>query len=441
VRPEHVHHRHVVLFPLAFFTILFCGQPQALSQPRALYVVDSIAQMEALEGAKFRHIRVASYHADLNRGGGDFTWNAGEEPAPDRCTTFRAGKGGRWLRQVSHGVLDVTMCGVRWDGTDDSAALSNAFTVASRSGFSLSCPGGTGVIAATVAPASFNKVMLRCQGMETSKILCTVPDNRRCFLFQNARGAGEVQAPQFFDLEISARTGSRTASVLIQYNSIGGGFTDTPQTQGYMMRPIVQRVRLSGGGIGIQCSKCFDGDFSLNQLLSQERHGIALEGSDWMGIGKAGTNRIVSTGGFPIKLASHGTFGNGAMVSHNDILWPRKGVGAYIYSSARTSYIEYNFLEGATSGACEIKIDMGATHAVVRGNHVTDPTVKNWLCVVPELRQAEFSSNQTTSRGQGPALFENRGYLKDWLLRHKIVHFGNWSEQGIPTGWFGLGIP
>ena len=81
----------------------------------------------------------------------------------------------------------------------------------------------------------------------------------------------------------------------------------------------------------------------------------------------------------------------------------------YIYSSARTSYLEKNYFEGATSGACEITIDTGAAHAVVRDNHVTDRTVKNWLCVVPQLRQADFSDNQTTSHGQGPARFDNKG--------------------------------
>lgn len=152
-----------------------------------------------------------------------------------------------------------------------------------------------------------------------------------------------------------------------------------------------------------------------------------------MSIGAAGTNRIVSTGGYPIKLASQGTFGNGNLVSHNDILAPSVGVGAYIYSSARTSYIEKNFLEGQTKGACEILIDSGAMHATVRDNHVTDPTVKNWLCVVPRLAQGEFSSNQTTSFGQGPARFDARAGMYNTIMDQNLVHFGNWSENGFPN--------
>ena len=152
-----------------------------------------------------------------------------------------------------------------------------------------------------------------------------------------------------------------------------------------------------------------------------------------MGIGSAGTNRIVNTGDFPIRLVSHGTFGNGNLVVHNDILAPKPGVGAYIYSSARTAYIEKNFMEGTTNGACEIKIDNGSLHATVRDNHVTDSSVANWLCVVPRLAQAEFTDNQTTSYGQGPAHFvDARIGPYNSVLPQVITHFGNWSEAGFP---------
>ena len=402
--------------------------------PGIVYSVKSIAALQALDGARYPLVEVAGYYEGTVKGGGAFVWQAGDAAAPDGCTIF-AGAHGRWIRRMEN-RLDVTMCGARWDGaSDDSAAFNTAFTVASRQGYSLSCPGGVGNIARTVAPASFAHVILRCQGMMASTIYCTVPAGRPCFLFQNPAGVEEIEAPQIFDLSISAALGGAAPSVVIQYNRIAGGFTDDTTTQNYMMRPIVQRVIINGGAIGIQCSKCFDGDFSLNKLSQQQQNGFDIEGSDWMSIGDAGANRILTPGGIPIKLVSHGTFGNGDYVTHNDILAPSQGVEAYIYSSARTSYIEKNFMEGRTEGACEIKIDMGASHATVRDNHVTDPTVKNWLCVVPLLRQAEFSDNQTTSHGQGPAMFQNRGNWKDFLLRHAIVHFGNWSEGGFPDLW------
>jgi hypothetical protein len=426
----------VLLWGIVIAAAIGGNADAASPQPRIIYAVDSIAALQALDGAKYPDVSVTGFYAGMTKGGGMFAWQADSAAPPDNCTVFPAAqKQGRWLRRMGN-VLDVTMCGAKWDNAaDDSAAIALAFTTASRSGYSVSCPGGTANIATTMAPASFANVIFRCQGMGASTINCTVPAGRPCFLFQNPIGLNAIQAPQITDVSFTAPSGPRAPGAVIQYNSIAGGFTDTAQTQDYMMRPIVQRVTILGGGIGIQCSKCFDGDFSLNTLTNQERHGFDLEGSDWMSIGDAGSNRIAYSGDYPILLVSHGTFGNGDLVSHNDILAPRQGVKAYIYSSARTSYLEKNFLEGETHGACEIKIDQGASHVLVQGNHVTDRTVDHWLCVVPMLRQADFSNNQTTSHGQGPALFENRGTWKDLLFHHAIVHSGNWSESGFPGFW------
>jgi hypothetical protein len=420
---------------LGALLLLFPDTGARAAPPRPVYAVESVADLRSADGSKTPVLQVTGYYPGSLLGGGLFVWQAAAKPA-DHCIAFAArdGKGG-WVRRLESGVLDVTMCGAHWDGVrDDASAISAAFTVASSNGLSLSCPGGTGRIASTVAPARFANVVLRCQGIGASTLYCVV-EARPCFLFQNPTGPQAVQAPQIYDLTIGAGRLPHGASVVIQYNSIAGGFRDDDTTQSYMMRPIVQRVRIDGGAIAIQCSKCFDGDFSLDALAFQGRHGFDIEGSDWMSLGDAGSNRIERTGGVPIRLASHGTFGNGDMVSHNDILAPAPGVETYIYSSARTSYLEKNFFEGATGGACEIMIDTGASHAVVRDNHVTDRTVRHWLCVVPLLRQADFSDNQTTGRGQGPAHFENKGTWKDLFLPHAIVHSGNWSEAGFPWSW------
>lgn len=425
---------------ILFVLGLFLACQASAAQPRPVHAVDSVAEMADADPQKTPVLEVLGYYAGSLKGGGLFVWQASNQ-APDGCTVFAAATGkGRWLRRLTSSVLDVTMCGARWDGVaDDAPAFNTAFTVASQNGYSLSCPGGRGRIARTVAPKQFEKVVLRCQGMEATYLSCEVT-GRPCFLFQNPVGSAAFQAPQIYDLNIVGPRMPNGPSVVIQYNNVGGGFRDDDTTQGYMMRPIVQRVQIAGGDIGIQCSKCFDGDFSLNSLSYQGRHGFDLEGSDWISIGGAGPNRIAQTSGVPIRLASHNTFGNGNRVVHNDILWPTVPVEAYIYSSARSSYIEKNFIEGKTGGACEIKIDMGAANAVVQGNLVTDRTVKNWLCVVPQLRQADFSSNQTTSHGQGPARFENRGNWKDLFFRHVITHQGNWSEAGFPSTWSQFGL-
>jgi len=407
------------------------AQAAVPSAASAVYSVPSIAAMRSLS-EKYPDLRVTGYYQGSIKGGGDFTWDPASSAPADACTVFAGDSpNGRWLRRLATSQLDVTMCGAKWDGvSDDAPAINAAFTAASRIGLGLSCPSGTGRIANTVAPASFAGVVFRCQGMRASTIRCAV-QKKPCFLFQNGNGTEEVQAPHIYDLGIIGGS-SAAPSVMIQYNSIAGGFADSPTTQSYMMRPIVQRARFEGGEIGVQCSKCFDGDISLNLFVGQTRHGVNLEGSDWMGVGAGGTNRIVSSGDYPIKIASHGFFGNGDLVAHNDILSPASGVGAYIYSSARTSYIEKNFLEGSTRGGCEIKIDGGALHASVRDNHVTDATVANWLCVVPRLAQAEFTGNQTTSYGQGPARFEGGRGPYNSVMPQTIVHFGNWSEAGFP---------
>jgi len=420
------------ILALAIFLAAIWPDSPAQAVPQAMYAVPSVAAMRAL-GSSYANVHVSGYHDGTHRGGGDFSWNASSNAPVDNCAVC-AGQTpvGRWIRELPNSQLDVTMCGAMWDGTtDDAQAISNAFTVASRLGLTVTCPGGNGRISKTVAPASFVGVVFRCQGMTASQILCAV-QNAPCFLFQNANGVAEVQAPQIYDVTVASTPPPAHPTVMIQYNSIRGGFIDNATSQSYMMRPIVQRVRIEGGEIGVQCSKCFDGDMSLNMLTRQARHGFDLEGSDWMGIGAAGTNRIVETGDYPIKLASHGTFGNGNLVIHNDILAPKPGVGAYIYSSARTPYIEKNFMEGHTGGACEIKIDNGSLHATVRDNHVTDTSVANWLCVVPRLAQAEFTNNQTTSYGQGPARFEGGRGNYNTVFPQTIIHFGNWSETGFP---------
>lgn len=71
-------------------------------------------------------------------------------------------------------------------------------------------------------------------------------------------------------------------------------------------------------------------------------------------------------------------------------------------------------------------------HATVRDNYVTDATVANWLCVVPRLAQGEFTGNQTTSYGQGPARFEGGRGPYNSVMAQTVVHFGNWSESGFP---------
>src|SRR3954469_1930638 len=172
--------------------------------PRPIYAVDSVAEMQAADGRKTPMLQVLGYYPGSLQGGGLFVWRSSDK-APDNCTVFADAAGnGRWLRRLTNSVLDVTMCGAKWDSvSDDAPAFNAAFAVASANGFSLSCPGGTGRIAGTVAPKRFENVVLRCQGMAASTLSCVV-EARPCFLFQNPVGSAAPQAPQIYDLNIVA---------------------------------------------------------------------------------------------------------------------------------------------------------------------------------------------------------------------------------------------
>jgi hypothetical protein len=121
-------------------------------------------------------------------------------------------------------------CGAPWDGVhDDAPAFNAAFAAASTNGLSLSCPGGNGRIASTMAPSRYENVVLRCQGMAASTLNCIV-EAKPWFLFQNPVNSAP-QAPQIFDLNIVASRLPHGPSIVIQYNGIAGasGTTTRPK--------------------------------------------------------------------------------------------------------------------------------------------------------------------------------------------------------------------
>jgi hypothetical protein len=94
--------------------------------------ISAVASVEEMRGLASRGaVQLLAYHADLNKGGGLFTWDGVSNAEVDSCTIFAGKSGaGRWIRQLS-GPLDVTMCGAWWDNShDDAAILTQAFKVA-----------------------------------------------------------------------------------------------------------------------------------------------------------------------------------------------------------------------------------------------------------------------------------------------------------------------
>ena len=321
------------------FTALLLFWVTASAAPTV--AVASIAELQAAAPAPV--ILVASYHPGLNKGGGIFVWAPGPGAA-DNCTSF-AGNGGRWLRQLS-GALNVTMCGAWWDNShDDAAILTHAFAVAAGARVGLRLPGGTGKVCSTVTAA--RAVILRGQGMGAPGDTAPSPTivDGSCmksgwvFDLTTPNGTVNLEAPKYYDMEILTANNPNPGGC-IRWNRVTGGFTDNPSSQYYMLHPHAERIFCSlqtRQQIGMECSKCFDGDLSQN-VITNGKTGIALEGSDVMCIGCAGPNRISYTGDNLIRLAAHGTFGNMDRVVGNEILYPNPSQARYdsfIYDSSR----------------------------------------------------------------------------------------------------------
>ncbi|MBA2587872.1 MAG: hypothetical protein H0U98_04515 [Alphaproteobacteria bacterium] len=412
----------------------------------------AVSSVDELSGLSSGAAQILSYHENMNKGGGVFAFQASSAATVNGCTIFAASGGkGRWVRQLS-GALDVTMCGAWWDGShDDAGALSHAFQVAAGLRVSLSLPGGIGKVCSSVAAA--RGVILRGQGTGTpgdTAPSATVVDGSCMksgwvFDFQTPKGTTNIEAPKYYDMEILT-TSAATPGGCIRWNSVAGGFTDNAASQFYMMHPHVERIYCNLQNrtqIGLECSKCFNGDFSLNNITNG-KHGIALEGSDVMCIGCGGPNRIAYTGDSQIRLASHGTFGNMDRVVGNEVLYPgdtNARFDSFIYDNARSSVIDSNHIEGILSGVqSAIHVAGGFSHTII--NNDIDVLVNStsaaphWL-----IADGPFVNFRATNNGcggcvLGPALFTNRSPTYNGIVPQVITHGGNAAngDSGFPSG-------
>ena len=427
-----MHARHALIF--ALFLLL----PNAASAGTVTSLA-TLADLKALGPAAAANPAVQTQgYWRPGVGGGSYLWDAASTATDCLHVAVGGSATGRYVLQPQSGQLLPTQCGAWFDssadgsqGHDDAAAWNVTEIAAAHYGLVIGPVAGISRVTKTITPGV--GVIHQGAGIDVETIQChDARASAACFYLQNPKTLAEIEAPKFYDMTLKGNAGL----IMIQYNSIGGGFGDDAISQGYMMRPIVQRVKTDYSAIGLQCSKCMDGDFSQNTILGSVGVGIDLEGSDWMGVGDAGANRVADSGSYPIKAAFHGYFGNGDRIEHNDLLLPRSPAQAYIWSSARSSMIRDNFMEGNTHGACEIQIAEGTLTTSVVNNQVTDNTVKNWLCVEPAIESGTFTGNNTTNVGQGQALFGGgRGafiFYNNAPLRQMIVHNANWSEGGFP---------
>jgi hypothetical protein len=431
-------------------TIVSLAGSATLAAPMPINAVVSVAEMQGLNGTAAPVVQVLSYYPGLNRGGGLFVWNAASGGAPDGCTVFApqrqgAEQKGRWMRQLS-GALDATMCGAYWDNNhDDAAALTRAFAAASNLRVTLSLPGGTASVCSTVKAA--RAVIVRGQGMGTNGDSAPSPTvvNGGCmkagwvFDITTPNGASSLEAPKYYDMEIQTARNNNPGGC-IRWNNAAGGFADAANTQFYMTHPHAERIYCSLAGsaqIGFECSKCFDGDFSQNNIVNGKT-AIALEGSDVMCIGCAGPNRLSYATDSLIRMVSHGTFGNMDRVVGNEILYPADN------HSTRSSTIEANHIEGIISGVqSAIHVVGGFSHAienndidVLSGLGPLGPkAVPRWLVAEGPFVNFRAFNNGCAGCILGPALFRNQSAdFNAGGVRQIITHGGNAvnGDTGFP---------
>jgi hypothetical protein len=408
--------------------------------------------------AKTHILQVLSYHSGTNKGGGLFVWSPQSTSQPDNCTIFAASgvTTGRWTRQLA-GALDATMCGAWWDNShDDAAALTIAFHVAALQRRTLTLPGGIGKVCSPVTPAA--AVIVRGQGMGAFDAISDSPTlvDGSCmksgwvFDLTTSKGSGLVESPKYYDMSIKTANNAAPGGC-IRWNTPSGGFTDDPSSQHYMMNPYAARIfchMQNGPGnqqIGFECSKCFDGDFSQNNIV-YGKTSIALEGSDVMCIGCAGPNRVSYSSDALIRLASHGTFGNMDRVVGNEILYPsdnHQRYDAFIYDASRSSTIESNHIEGIIAGVqSAIHVLGGFSHAVTDNDidvltKVPDPA-PHWLVAEGPFVNFRAFNNGAAGVLLGPAYFNGPASQPNFNLggvRQIITHGGNASngDSGFPN--------
>lgn len=424
------------------------------SRAAPMFSAGSVEEMQTL--APGGVVQLQSYHAGANKGGGVFAWDGANNAAANSCTIFAGKRGaGRWVRQLS-GPLDVTMCGAWWDNShDDSAVLGQAFIVAAGLRTTLALPSGTGKICSSVRATP--SVIVRGQGMGAAGNVAVSPTlvNAEClkagwvFEILAPNGTAQLDSPKYYDMSIKLGNNSNPGGC-IRWNRVEGGFTDSAASQGYMMHPHAERIYCEmqnapgNQQIGLQCSKCFDGDFSQNEII-WGKTSIDLEGSDVMCIGCAGPNRVSASQDSLVKMVAHGTFGNMDRVIGNEILYPidqGQRYDSFIFDSSRSSTIEANHIEGSIKGVqSAIHLVQGFSHTIV-DNDVDVLTVginpaPHWLVAEGPFVNVRVFNNGVAGIIMGPAFFNGAASQPNFNfggVRQIITHGGNAlnGDSGFP---------
>jgi hypothetical protein len=324
--------------------------------------------------------------------------------------------------------------------------LNQAFKTAAALRSTLALPGGTGKVCSTVR--AMPGVIVRGQGMGPQGNISASPTlvNADClkagwvFEILGTNGTTQLEAPKYYDMSIKLGNSNKPGGC-IRWNRADGGFTDSVASQNYMMHPHAERIYCEMQPtkgiqqIGLQCSKCFDGDFSQNETM-WGKTGVDLEGSDVMCIGCAGPNRFSASQESLVKLASIGTFGNMDRVVGNEILFPidqGQRYDSFILDNARSSTIEANHIEGTIKGVqSAIHLVAGFSHSIVDNDvdvltEGTNPA-PHWLVADGPFVNLRVFNNGVAGIVMGPALFNGAASQPNFNMggvRQIITHGGN----------------
>lgn len=335
-----------------------------------------------------QRVDVLGFYTDNLRGGGTFRFRSSVAKSTHNGITvisptvpfsglgadasaFLSGTGetdpsgsGCWVRVSKNSWLETAMAGCVIDGVFDDAPLCQKLH---NIGYHVEYSPGYYNFGSSVIPKPGQKIFSQGVGywninpIRNVKITNNVVGGK-IFDYSSDTSYGQVDAPDIEGLYL-------IADYPVYLNPHSGFIRDgASATFPYLMKPRVRncvlKARSTGVGFGIAATKCFDGDFSGNDITNFA-YNIFLHGSD---LNKVNDNRLVGATEYQILEQSAQTFGTQNDIYHNDILASGPSC-VYIKSRSRQPLIHDNYLEQTSS--CKGFIDISSSDGITFGSNVS----------------------------------------------------------------------
>lgn len=359
---------------------------------------------------------VAAWYAGGTAGGGDFQYISTDTTSSDNsCTIIVDAASHRWYRQLQ-GLLQVTQCGAKGDGTTDD---TTAIQAAQNAALAVFYPGGNyeacGIV---LQPAAILQGVGHIGGgvtntlLPTSVIQCKTA-NTYVFTLDNTNRSSSIQGVRFSDLSIFGDN----AGVRINDPANGLPAPFSGGTQGYIGEVSFNRVYINNTGTiptgtGVQMSVCFHCTFDSGQILGFAKN-IDAYYSDFLHITNS---RIWQFGTCDICLTSMNSFGNKALIANNDLLFGYTGATTFISDNfASSSLVNNVFEQQPTQGTGLVSAisSSGAEVLNITGNSIDFPSTNgaNWLNVTTSTGFLLFNiSNNDIGGGTLPIFNAGAGF-------------------------------